>query len=35
MEAMRKQSDLHSMTDVTTTHLRGQVETRYSYEQSL
>ncbi|XP_053393154.1 myosin-3-like isoform X3 [Mercenaria mercenaria] len=30
LDSMRKQSDFHTMTDATTTQLRGQVETRLS-----
>jgi len=28
-DSMRKQSDMNNMSDVNTTQLRGQVETRY------
>ena len=30
MDAMRKQSEMHGMSDINNTQLRGQVETRWA-----
>jgi len=34
-DSMRKQSDMNNMSDVNTTQLRGQVETRYDWNLRL